>query len=737
MNEQEVSAQLDKMQSKSAKLEQQLKETSDPAKWAKLNTELTSVNGKIGTLEKQMSGQMGPTLRQMEQGLSRMRNELKHLETGSTEFTKKLKEIGTAEAALKKVQTDMAGVRKAMDETNKSAGVFAGIKDKFKELAAGIPGIGAAFTALTGPVGIVVGLFVGLIAILKQNAEFADELSFAFEGIKNVVRSLADQLMGLIKNGFERLKAAINDPKQALKDLGEAIQNNILTRFKSFGVFLDAISLALEGKWKEAAKKATDAVLQLGTGVENVTDKVQQYGKSMAEAYQRGDESARMMDSMTVKQAQLANAIERTNIAIAQQTTIMKDSTRTDAERLAAAEKVINMETTNANRRLQMINLEIAALRKKQDQLVLSGEEEAKLISLNTQLLQAQVAKEDAIRKASILKAQLEAELAAQNIGYTMTEAITQVNLAVQGTGKEFEKVATVAVPKFITGVQKQFNKLADWLKSGWGQAVQAGIQAVNDITGSALQISENVTARKLQNIDVTFNKEAAKLKERYELGIISERVYNAQLEALQKQKAQKEADLKKQQFKAQKGANIAMAIMNTANAVVNALATAPWPVNIVMAALAAATGAAQIGVIASTPMPQFTKGGKLAGPRHSEGGIPVAVGNRVVAEAEGDEWIINRQSSSDYHHALDAINKNDSSIQWLKGFPRLHMPYAVAGGQLQMHEGGPMSSVSNNNDSLKKHIAHGNKLQVEAAKFIVDGIVTGLSTAGYKRRRI
>lgn len=737
MNEQEVSAQLDKMQSKSAKLEQQLKETSDPAKWAKLNTELTNVNGKIGNLEKQMSGQMGPTLSQMTNGLIRMRNELRHLETGSAEFTKKLKEIGTAEAALKKVQTDMAGVRKAMDETNKSAGVFAGIKDKFKELAAGIPGIGAAFTALTGPVGIVVGLFVGLIAILKQNAEFADELSFAFEGIKNVVRTLADQLMGLIKNGFERLKAAINDPKQALKDLGEAIQNNILTRFKSFGVFLDAISLALEGRWKDAAKKATDAVLQLGTGVENVTDKVQQYGKSMAEAYQRGDESARMMDSMTVKQAQLANAIERTNIAIAQQTTIMKDGQKTDAERLAAADKIIQMETTNANRRMQMINLEIAALRKKQDQLVLSGEEEAKLISLNTQLLQAQVAKEDAIRKASILKAQLEAELAAQNIGYTMTEAITQVNLAVQGTGKEFEKVATVAVPKFITAVQKQFNKLADWLKSGWGQAVQAGIQAVNDITGSALQISENVTARKLQNIDVTFNKEAAKLKERYELGIISERVYNAQLEALQKQKAQKEADLKKQQFKAQKGANIAMAIMNTANAVVNALATAPWPVNIVMAALAAATGAAQIGVIASTPQPQFAKGGKLAGPRHSEGGIPVMVGNRPVAEAEGDEWFINRKSSTDYDNALDAINRDDSSIRWLKGFPRLHMPYAVAGGQLQMHEGGPMSSVSNNNDSLKKHIAHGNKLQVEAAKFIVDGIVTGLSNTGYKRRRI
>lgn len=737
MNEAEISAQLDKMQSKSAKLEQQLKETSDPAKWAKLNTELGTVNGKIGTLEKQMSGQMAPTLRQMEQGLSRMRNELKYLETGSADFTKKLKEIGTAEAALKKVQTDMAGVRKAMDETNKSAGVFAGIKDKFKELAAGIPGIGAAFTALTGPVGIVVGLFVGLIAILKQNAEFADELSFAFEGIKNVVRTLADQLMGLIKNGFERLKNAINDPKQALKDLGEAIQNNILTRFKAFGVFLDAISLALEGRWKDAAKKATDAVLQLGTGVENVTGKVQQYGKEMAEAYKRGDQSARMMDQMTVKQAELANAIERTNIAIAQQTTIMKDAQKTDAERLAAADRVIQMETTNANRRMQMINLEIAALRKKQDQLVLSGEEEAKLINLNTQLLQAQVAKEDAIRKATLLKAQLEAEIASNTIGQVMTEAITQVNLAVQGTGKEFEKVATVQVPMFFTGVYKQFNNLAKWLKSGWGQAVQAGIQAVNDITGSALQISENVTNRKLQNIDVTFNKEAAKLKERYELGIISERVYNAQLEALQKQKAQKEADLKKQQFKAQKGANIAMAIMNTANAVVNALATAPWPVNIVMAALAAATGAAQIGVIASTPMPQFAKGGKLAGPRHSEGGIPVAVGNRVVAEAEGDEWIINRQSSSDYHHALDAINKNDSSIQWLKGFPRLHMPYAVAGGQLQMHDGGPMSSVSNNNDSLKKHIAHGNKLQVQAAKYIVDGIVSGLSDTGYKRRRI
>jgi hypothetical protein len=75
--------------------------------------------------------------------------------------------------------------------------------------------------------------------------------------------------------------------------------------------------------------------------------------------------------------------------------------------------------------------------------------------------------------------------------------------------------------------------------------------------------------------------------------------------------------------------------------------------------------------------------------------------------------------------------------VQWLKGFPNVNMPFAIAGGALQMDENGPISAVKSTSESLKKQVAHGNKLQVESAKYIVQGIAAALAETSYKRRKL
>ena len=733
LNEADVAASLDKMRTKAEKLENQLKQTSDPETWKKLRTDLDATTANMGKLEGQLIGKLNPSLKQMAAAISQAKNEMNRFVGSQAELEKKAASIGKMEAEYNKLRERLQGVSKAAGE---SAGVFAGFKDKMTDFARALPGVGQAFSAMLGPVGLVVGAITALVGILMQNAEVADEFNFAMAGLKNTIRTLADILVGLIKNGFEKLREAINNPKQALKDFGDALQQNIINRFKAFGVFLDAISLAMEGKWSEAAKKATDAVIQLGTGVQEGTNKMAAFGSAMADAYNRGSDSERMLDAMTKQQAELRQQIERTNVAIAQQTTIMKDNTQTDRARLAAADAIIKMETANADRRIKSIELELQALRKKQDFLQLSGEEEARLIDLQTQKIQAQTAKIDAIRKATIEKNQLEAALAAQSMRNLAAETIKNVNEIATTVTDTMQRSVVPALKGILVGIHKDFKAFSDWLSSEWGQAVQAGVQAVVNILGSAMAISDNVLDKKLQQVDRQFTKENEKLEEQRKLNLISEEAYALKSEALKKDQARKEAQLKREAFIKDKAMKITMAVINTALAVVNSLASAPWPVNIVMAALAAATGAVQIGVIASQPVPQFAKGGKLAGPRHSEGGIPVAVGDRVVAEAEGDEWIINRRSSNDYHHALDAINRNDSSIQWLKGFPRVNMPFAISGGQLVAGENVPVSAVAPAQNGIKKHLAHGNRLQVESAKYIVNGIVNGIAATERAKAR-
>jgi hypothetical protein len=733
LNEADVAASLDKMRNKAEKLENQLKQTSDPETWKKLRTDLDATTANMGKLEGQLSGKLNPSLKQMAAAISQAKNEMNRFVGSQNELEKKAASIGKMEAEYNKLRERLQGVSKAAGE---SAGVFAGFKDKMADFARSLPGVGQAFSAMLGPVGLVVGAITALVGILMQNAEVADEFNFAMAGLKNTIRTLADILVGLIKNGFEKLREAINNPKQALKDFGDALQQNVINRFKAFGVFVDAISLAMQGKWSEAAKKATDAVIQLGTGVQEGTNKMAAFGSAMADAYNRGSDSERMLDAMGKKQAELRQQIERTNIAIAEQSTIMKDNTKTDRDRLAAAEAIIRMETLNADRRIKSIALELEALKKKQDYLQLSGEEESRLIDLQTEKLQAQTAKIDAIRKATIERNQLQAALAAQSLSNLTSETIKNVNEIATTVTDTMQRSVVPALKGILVGIHKDFKEFSDWLGSEWGQAVQAGVQAVVNIMGSAMQISDNVLDRKLQQIDKQFSKENQKLEEQRKQNLISEEAYALKHEALKKDQARKEAALKRDAFIKDKAMKITMAVINTALAVVNSLASAPWPVNIVMAALAAATGAVQIGVIASQPVPQFAKGGKLAGPRHSDGGVPIAVSGRVVAEAEGDEWIINRRSSNDFHHALDAINKNDSSIQWLKGFPRVNMPFAISGGQLVAGENGPVSAVAPAQDGIKKHIAHGNRLQVESAKYIVNGIVNGLAATERAKAR-
>lgn len=748
LNEADVAASLDKMRAKAEKLENQLKKTSDPETFKKLSTDLDITNSKIDKLEGQISGKFNPSIRQMEAAIRIAKKELKEFVGTQEEMQKKAAAIGKMEGEYNKLIKKLEGVSKAAGE---STGIFAGFKDKMADFAKGLPGIGQAFSAMLGPVGLVVGAITALVGILMQNAEVADEFNFAMAGLKNTIRTLADILVSLIKNGFEKLREAINNPKQALKHFGDALQQNIINRFKAFGVFLDAISLAMEGRWSEAAKKATDAVIQLGTGVQDGTNKMAAFGTAMADAYKRGSDSERMLDAMTKKQAELNQAIERTNIKIAEQRTIMKDNTKADQERLAAAEAIIKMETMNANRRIQAIDLELKALKKKQDALQLSGEEEAKLIELETQKLQAQTAKIEAISKATIERNQLLAEMNKKWFESITKSTADALEAPVVKMESEFNRVATVSMPALMDQIQKAlkkfnaneltdkikagFQKVSDWLNSEWAKGIEIAIQTTINIMNGAMQISDNMLQRKLQQMDRQFTKENEKLEEQRKLNLISEEVYALKKEALKKDQARKEAQLKREAFIKERAMKITIAIMDTALAVMAAL-RAGFPLGIIMAAAAAATGAVQIGVIASQPVPQFAKGGKLAGPRHSEGGVPIAVSGRVVAEAEGDEWIINRRSSNDFHHALDAINRNDSSIQWLKGFPRVNMPFAISGGQLVAGENGPVSAVAPAQDGIKKHLVHGNRLQVESAKYIVNGIVNGIAATERAKAR-
>ena len=102
-------------------------------------------------------------------------------------------------------------------------------------------------------------------------------------------------------------------------------------------------------------------------------------------------------------------------------------------------------------------------------------------------------------------------------------------------------------------------------------------------------------------------------LKERLEAGLMTEAHYNAEVERLDAEHDAYEEELRLKQAKRDKQMQLTQAIINTALSITSALA-APFPLSIVAAALAAATGAAQIALIASTPITAGAEDGGFGG---------------------------------------------------------------------------------------------------------------------------
>lgn len=164
--------------------------------------------------------------------------------------------------------------------------------------------------------------------------------------------------------------------------------------------------------------------------------------------------------------------------------------------------------------------------------------------------------------------------------------------------------------------------------------------QIYNDNVNAEIQANQDAKDANLES-----------LQEEYDGKLISQEIYEKRKKAIEDEAAQKERELKKEQFERNKQIAIINATIATAQAVVGALAQSKelGAGAFVLAALMGILGAAQVGAITSQPTPKFEKGGWIDGKRHSQGG--------TIIEAEKDEFVINRKDAMKNASLLEAIN--------------------------------------------------------------------------------
>ena len=172
----------------------------------------------------------------------------------------------------------------------------------------------------------------------------------------------------------------------------------------------------------------------------------------------------------------------------------------------------------------------------------------------------------------------------------------------------------------------------------------------------SAQVVSDTIFTINKQNRDAETNDILESLSQRKDAELANKNLTDAQRLQIEENYQRQEAEVKTRAWEAQKQASIAQAIINGALAIGNILATVPGgplnPATIASLALATITTAAQVAVISNTQPPKFADGGMVGGQLHSSGG--------TLIEAERGEYVINRQSTSDYLPSLKVLNSGE-----------------------------------------------------------------------------
>ena len=175
--------------------------------------------------------------------------------------------------------------------------------------------------------------------------------------------------------------------------------------------------------------------------------------------------------------------------------------------------------------------------------------------------------------------------------------------------------------------------------------------QTVTEYMNAANELASAIYDAKIQRIEEEqeANNEAGeaeqeRIAELVEQNVITEEEGEARKRAAEDATAKKNEELEKKKQQLQhkqavwdKANSIAKCTIQTALAIMNAWVTAPWPVNIAMAATVGALGAVQLATIAATPIPAYAKGTD----RHKGG--PAIVGDGGVPELVvygGRSWI-------------------------------------------------------------------------------------------------
>ena len=408
--------------------------------------------------------------------------------------------------------------------------------------------------------------------------------------------------------------------------------------------------LVLEGKLTEAFAERNNLQIEAANEIEKVNEEADKKFQERLEIFKKS--TFKSIEEETKARRKLTNDLllieeEKKTLEQAIRIELSNEIKRLNKERVKSQKRtqfeLTELETKGVETRLSVIQ---AAAKKQLQLLNLPEEAQQKAVEqfasasrATISILQGEIAEREKLnlntfehRKQLLIEQNiLDRFLAEQNISDVKEQnaEIFRLNQQLNKDLNELEKERNddliQQVFAYVSAISNAFSSIAD-LSAQVTENRIADIERLRDAEIKANNTAEQSYAKRKRNeeaINTRFNRQ-----------IIEE---------------------KRKQARIDKALGIFNAVIDTAGAVIASVKASPKTFGLPFSAFAALTGALQIAKISSEPLPQFGKGGWVDGEPHTRGGVNI--------NAEGGEFVTNKQSARTHKAELEAMNKGRESF--------------------------------------------------------------------------
>lgn len=302
--------------------------------------ELKRLSGEIRTNERVLIANT-KAQKANEGSIDQLRSQLSQVTVQWAKLSKEERENtdeGRRLVSQKKQLTDqLKTLEKQTGDTRRNVGNYS---EGMREALASSTGFGKGLKGVFGiisanPIMGLVQIIATLVLAVGKAQFIVDTFSKVMEPFNAIFERAVGILQEFTQGAMAKLRAAFDDPKQAIKDLGKAIIDNIINRFKAVGKIFQAI---VDGDFKALS----NATLQLGTGVEGLADKMGGLGEEFGKAAKTGQRIAELTEEIEEAEIGLISTQSKLNKQIEEQRFAVEDLSLSEKERTEAAKGAIS-----------------------------------------------------------------------------------------------------------------------------------------------------------------------------------------------------------------------------------------------------------------------------------------------------------------------------------------------------------------------------------------------------------